>query len=389
MKNFSLTGNLLFVLLLTLKLNAQNKTDSLLEPAFVKSISEKVVSWQINEFEKGRNRWPKWDWTNGAFYTGVSALSEISPNKKYQEFLIDIGKANNWNTGPRRFFGDDYCVAQTYAQLYIRYKQPEMIAKFRLLADSIVARQHNEPLDWKNNIQLREWAWCDALFMAPPALAYLSTATGDMKYLQKADSLWWKTTDFLFDDSEDLYFRDQRYLNQREANGKKMFWARGNGWVMGGLVRMINNMPADYKNKNRFVELFKKMSARIASLQQPDGTWHTALLDPASYPSKETSGTGFYAYALAWGIRNGYLSQKEYFPVLQKAWAALVSSVHPDGKLGYVQKIGEKPGAVDFESTEVYGPGAFLLTASELYQLLQPKTSLQKKKTTVKNSRKK
>ena len=48
-----------------------------------------------------------------------------------------------------------------------------MIQKFRLPADSIVALPHDESLEWKNGIQFRELAWCDALFMAPPALAYL------------------------------------------------------------------------------------------------------------------------------------------------------------------------------------------------------------------------
>jgi rhamnogalacturonyl hydrolase YesR len=110
-------------------------------------------------------------------------------------------------------------------------------------------------LEWKNGIQFREWAWCDALFMAPPALAYLSTATSDMKYLQAADRLWWKTTDYLFDATENLYFRESRYFNSKEANGQKMFWARGNGWVMGGLVSMLENMPADYLNKKKFEDL--------------------------------------------------------------------------------------------------------------------------------------
>jgi rhamnogalacturonyl hydrolase YesR len=95
------------------------------------------------------------------------------------------------------------------------------------------------------------------------------------------------------------------------------------------------------------------------------------LLDQASYPSKETSGTGFYAYALTWGIRHGLIPYEEYFPVVSKAWKALVESVHPNGMMGYVQKIGEKPGVVDYNSTEVYGTGAFLLAGSELYLLMK------------------
>ncbi len=348
---------------------AQSKKAIPFKPKEIMAIMESVAAWQINEFENNRNRWPKWDWTNGALYTGIMELGKLGKEKKYYSFLEKIGEANGWDTGPRRFFGDDYCVAQTYSQLYMIYKEPEMIARFRRLADSIVAKPHDESLEWKNSIQLREWAWADALYMAPPALAYLSTATGDSKYLETADRLWWKTTDYLFDSTENLYYRDSKYFESKEANGKKMFWARGNGWVMGGLVRMLENMPPDYPSRKQFEDLYRKMAKKIASLQHEDGTWHTALLDQDSYPSKETSGTGFYAYALAWGIRHGLIDRNEYLPVVNKAWVALVSSVHPNGMLGFVQKIGEKPGQVDYNSTEVYGVGAFLLAGSELYRL--------------------
>ena len=139
---------------------------------------------------------------------------------------------------------------------------------------------------------------------------------------------------------------------------------------MGGLVRMLENMPDNFPVRKRYEDLFRQMAKKIASIQQADGTWHTALLDPKSYVSKETSGTGFYVYAFTWGIRHGLISYDEYFPVVSKAWNALVNSVHPDGKLGFVQKIGEKPGAVDYNSTEVYGVGSFLLSGSQLYQLM-------------------
>lgn len=112
------------------------------------------------------------------------------------------------------------------------------------------------------------------------------------------------------------------------------------------------------------------MAARISSLQQPDGSWHASLLDPESYPVKETSGTGFYCYALLWGLNHGMLNNKIYWPVVKKAWAALATSVHADGMLGYVQRIGASPDAVTENSTEVYGVGAFLLTGTQLYQYL-------------------
>ena len=112
------------------------------------------------------------------------------------------------------------------------------------------------------------------------------------------------------------------------------------------------------------------MAHKIAGLQHPDGTWHASLLDPASYPAKETSGTGFFTYALAWGINNGFLSYREYYPVVSKAWDALQQCVHENGKLGYVQVPGAAPEKVSFDDSEVYGVGAFLLAGTELHTLL-------------------
>jgi unsaturated rhamnogalacturonyl hydrolase len=336
-------------------------------------IMKKVADGQLRTWGKSGMRWAKTDWTNAACYTGYMAINSVANDPRYLDAMRSIGKAVSWNTGLQRTMADDYCIAQMFCAVYALDRDPRMIASFRALADSMVRLPHVESLEWKNEIQLREWAWCDALFMGPPALASLSTVTGDRKYLDLADTLWWKTTDYLYDPTEHLYTRDSRYLDQKEANGKKMFWSRGNGWVLAGLVRMLANMPEDYPDRPRYLRLFRDMSAKMASVQHRDGSWHTALLDSVSYPAKEVSGTGFFCYALAWGINQGILNPSSFLPVVLRAWHALEGSVHPDGALGNVQQIGEKPGAVDDNSREVYGTGAFLLAGTELTRLLLEK----------------
>lgn len=332
-------------------------------------LMRRVADWQLGAWKSGGMRYPGSDWVNAVCYTGIFAFGQASGDQQYFKELCTVADSLHWNTGPRRSMADDYCIGQTFAQLYGVYKDPRMIGAFRAQADSICARSHTEGLEWKNEIYNREWAWCDALFMGPPALAYLSSVTGDAKYLEEADRLWWKTTDYLFDKQEDLYYRDARYFDRREANGSKMFWSRGNGWVMGGLVRMLANMPENYRNRDRFVSLYRSMAKKIALLQQADGTWHTSLLDPGSYTSEETSGTGLYCYALAWGINHGLIARDEFLPVVRKAWSALAGAVQQDGMLGYVQRIGDRPGAVDAQSTEAYGTGAMLLAGTELLKL--------------------
>ncbi len=347
-----------------------NAKDSVFNTHDVLHMMERVADWQLAAWNAKGYKYPKWDWANAVGYTGIFELSKLSKNEVYINTLQNIGNELNWNTGPRRFMADDYCIGQTYALLYMKYRNPEMISTFKQQADSIVNAPFTESLEWKNEIHLREWAWCDALFMGPSALAYLSTATGEPKYLDKACKLWWKTKEYLYDRDEHLYSRDGSFLAKKEKNGKKVFWSRGNGWVLGGIVRVMDNMPKNYPEKKKFISHYKELISKIAGLQQPDGSWHASLLDPQSYPVKETSGTGFYCYAILWGLNNGILKKSEYWPVAQKAWLALTTSVRPDGMLGYVQRIGGSPDAVTDMSTEIYGTGAFLLAGSQLYQYL-------------------
>jgi rhamnogalacturonyl hydrolase YesR len=114
------------------------------------------------------------------------------------------------------------------------------------------------------------------------------------------------------------------------------------------------------------------MAARVLTCQQPDGLWRASLLDPASYPLKETSGSGFFAYALAWGVNQGLLDRAAYEPAVWKAWQALVDCVTPEGRLTHVQPVGANPRQFDPDATEVYGVGAFLLAGSEVYRMAGP-----------------
>jgi unsaturated rhamnogalacturonyl hydrolase len=334
-------------------------------PAAVLRVMTRVADWQLAH----PSAHPAYDWTQAAYYTGVMALAEVSPDPKYLAAMRAMGEANHWRPGLRPGHADDYAVIATYARIAQLDKNKALLEPSLALFNFLVTRPYNEPLAWGNAIETRELAWCDALFMGPPALAAVSVATGDRKYLDLADRLWWKTTEYLYDKDEHLYFRDSRYFDPREPNGKKVFWSRGNGWVIAGLARLLQDMPADYPTRAKHVALFKEMAEKVTALQGADGYWRASLLDPANLPNPETSGTGFFTYSLAWGINKGLLDRAKYEPAVRRGWAALVRSVHPDGMLGWVQRIGDKPGATSQDTTEVYGTGALLLAGVEVYRL--------------------
>jgi rhamnogalacturonyl hydrolase YesR len=170
-----------------------------------------------------------------------------------------------------------------------------------------------------------------------------------------------------------LFSRDVNYLNKREKNGEKIFWSRGNGWVMAGLVRVLATLPSDDPLRPHYIALLREMAQEVAAIQGNDGLWRPGLLDAGSYPLPEVSGSAFFIYAIAWGINHRMLDAETYLPVVEKAWSGTLTHVYQDGRLGSIQPIGEAPAEYKPSSSYNFGVGAFLLAGSEMDTLSEHK----------------
>jgi rhamnogalacturonyl hydrolase YesR len=277
----------------------------------------------------------------------------------YKQAMFQVGEQLHWQPGPRVLHADDQAVGQMYMQQYTLHKDPGMRGPIQSRMD--------EEMKTPDDPAKELWWWCDALFMAPPVLADLSATTHDPKYLQFMDHEWDRTSKLLYDDNAHLFSRDATYLNKHEENGARVFWSRGNGWVVAGLVRVIDRLPADSPLRAKYVLQLQQMVAALAPLQGSDGLWKPGLLDAADYPLPEISGSAFFTYAMAYGVNHGLLPRKTYEPIIKKAWAGMVSHVYADGRLGCIQPVGASPGPLTETTSYVYGVGAYLLAGSEIY----------------------
>jgi unsaturated rhamnogalacturonyl hydrolase len=346
-----------------------------LDPDAIKTVLKAVADWQIKTPLTHHTA----DWTNAALYAGMVDWAGIAGNDSYYEWLKEKGARNNWtyciqDNPLRRYHADDYCVGQMYIELYRKYRDKKMISSLRAYLDQILMDPAKGDLKFVNTDKYwstQRWSWCDALFMGPTVWAKMANITKKKKYLDFMFREYKATTDYLYNKDEYLYFRDSNYFTKKEANGAKVFWGRGNGWVFAGLPIIIRELPSKYDQKDYFLGIYKAMAAKLVSLQQPDGSWHASLLDPASYPNPEMSATAFFVFGLAWGIDNGYLDKSAYLPAVVKGWKSMVRSVWPDGKVGFIQPIGADPKAVTREMTEVYGVGGFLMAGTQLYKMAQ------------------
>ena len=331
--------------------------DDSLKHKAVRQTMRKVADWQLARAAAHFNQ----EWTYATLYRGLIAASGTLHDPRYEQAVLAAAHKFQWQLGPRIAHADDEAVAQSYLYFHGRLHDRQMLAPTRAAFDKVMA-QPDDP-------QKPLWWWCDALFMAPVSWAEMSRITGDPAYLAFMDREWWITSSLLYDPSDHLYSRDATYLQTREVNGRKVYWSRGNGWVMAGLASVIDTLPANYPHRALYVAQFREMAARLASLQGADGLWRPGLLDADSYPLPEVSGSGFYVYAMAWGINHGILSRATYLPIVRKGWKGLVGHIYEDGRLGSIQPIGGAPGKYGAGSSFVFGTGAFLLAGSEVDRL--------------------
>jgi unsaturated rhamnogalacturonyl hydrolase len=328
-----------------------------LDRADIERVMRKVADWQLKDAKGRFNQ----QWTYAALYDGLLATSRAIGDPKYSDAVTKISEGFEWKLLDTRFpHADDQAIGQAYLDLYRLKREPVRMAATKEIMD----RLGGEPVVASKPT----WWWCDALFMAPPVLVRMYAITGDSKYLETLDRNWQVTSDLLYSPAEHLFFRDARYLTQKEKNGKPLFWARGNGWVLGGLVNVLQFMPKNYPTRDRYVAQFREMATRIAQLQTADGLWKTGLLDPDAYMASEVSGSAFFTYAIAWGINEGILDRKTFRPVVERSWAGMVKHIYADGRLGAIQPIGAAPDSFTPSSSYVYGVGGFLLAGSELME---------------------
>lgn len=323
--------------------------------AAVRKAASKVADWQLARAEKIFNQ----QWTYAALYDGMLAASKTTGDPRYHDAMVKMAQRYDWKLLNLRFpHADDMALGQAYMDMYLESRDPAKMADTKAVLDQLVVR--------KDDPDKLLWWWCDALFMAPPVMARMSAATGDRHYLDAMDREWWLTSASLYDPVEHLYFRDSRYFTQKQQNGQKIFWSRGNGWVMGAFVKVLEVMPKDYPTRGKFIAQYKEMAERLAAIQSQDGLWRSGLLDPASYDLPEVSGSAFFTYSLAWGINHGVLDRAKYEPVVKRAWAGMLTHVYADGRLGSIQPIDGQPGKFKPSASYVYGVGGFLLAASEV-----------------------
>lgn len=315
------------------------------------------------------------DWARATYFSGLLHHYRLTREQRLLDYGIAWGNQNSWSIpgGVTTRNADNHCAGQAYLDMFEEVGGANKIA----MVESSVSRMLTDQPD-KND----DWWWCDTLHMAMPVFARFGKLRGNNLYWVKLYRLYHYSKRMHGgaasyykpgnqSESSAFWYRDQRFQVDGEAavspNGKPVHWSRGNGWVMGAYAKTLKVIPHTDKRGPEYLYGLRQLAAELRTVQQADGFWYPNLSDPQHFGGPETSGTAFFAFGIAYGIRAGLLDRATYLPVVARAWNGMVATaVRSDGFLGYCQPGGDRPAAAPATRTEDFGVGAFLMAGSEI-----------------------
>lgn len=315
-------------------------------------------------------------WERGAYMIGNVAAYEMTEDKNHLNYAIKWAEDNDWKLYKQRNKKETAVNANSMLC-------GESYLKLLMLCNGNGTDKYiiEETDNLSNNSENDDWWWIDTVYMAFPFMQEMCVRYGNDRYAEKAHNLfeYMRLERGLYDAQEHLWYRDERFTPDKEltSNGKKIFWARGNGWVFAGLARGLSAMDKDNKYYDEYSKIFCDMAESIRNCVNSDGGFTTSLFDKEEFPLSETSGTALFTLGFLIGVRLGLLDES-YLETAFNGFEWLNrNAIDKNGRIGYVQGVSWGPdmawAKLSDEDKKInsndYAVGTYLLICSELWKI--------------------
>lgn len=224
-----------------------------------------------------------------------------------------------------------------YAILFL-YEQTGQ-EKYLLAARKIHDGFRNYPRNADGSFWHADWAkhqlWVDGVFMAQMFNARYAKVTGDRaafdlvtEQMRLALDHCLKPNGLLlhgWDESRTASWADKTTGLASEV------WSEGLGWYALLLADVFDYLPADHPDRERLLGALRHLCRGLKNVQDPKtGLW-CQVVDKSAAPGNwnETSGSGMFTYLIRKALDAGYIDRTEYLPVVEKAYAGLITKIRP------------------------------------------------------------
>lgn len=178
---------------------------------------------------------------------------------------------------------------------------------------------------WEQGLSPVTRLWIDDMYMISFLQIQAYKLTKDKVYLERAA----REMVFYLDK---LPREDGLYTH---SDRTPLVWGRGDGWMAASQAMLLEYGDLLPDEDRAIIRInYLKMMSTLLKFQRDSGLWGQLVDDADSWD--ETSCSAMFAYAMAVGVRNGWLDRTVYGAAVEKAYAALVARLDPHGNLGGV-----------------------------------------------------
>ena len=305
---------------------------------------------------KVKSQYNDWHYTNGLLQMAMMELSDQLNDTQYlryvqrnMEFVFDTANLSyfrrQYNTCMQRPDGDekarryswhmffrmvrlDDCgvIGASLIDLYRRDKR----AAYKDYFDKVAAHLLQREPRLKDGTIARLWPhemtiWADDLYMSVCFLARMGRLTSDRRYFDDAAKQVIEFTRYLWDAEKQLYYHC--YHSDVQQHGVA-YWSRANGWVMMAQADLLSVLPATHPQRAALLKIFQQQAAGIVRYQGPSGLWRQLLDKADAY--EEVTGTAMFTYALATGVKQGWL-HRDYAYAAEQGWKGILTKISETG----------------------------------------------------------
>lgn len=167
--------------------------------------------------------------------------------------------------------------------------------------------------------------WLDGLYMGQPFYSEYSKIFEEDNWNDIANQFVWMEKNALDPKTGLLYHgwdesRDQRWANKQTGQSPH-FWGRAMGWYAMGIVDTLDHFPKGHPRRKEIEAILERLVTAISKVQdQKSGVWWDILdLGGKEKNYLESSCSAMFVYAIARGVREGYLNEK-YLPIAVRGW---------------------------------------------------------------------
>ncbi|GAB3315503.1 hypothetical protein GCM10027299_04690 [Larkinella ripae] len=303
-------------------------------------MADSFMVWHKDSILIGNQKTARWDYEQGLVLKAFERVWYRTGDARYFNYILNdlnqfVGEDGSIRTyKPAEFNIDNITTGRvllTLAQQSLPGREKFQKAAF-VLRNQLAKQPRTKEGGFWHKGRYPNQMWLDGLFMAEPFYAEFSRVFQQPENFDDIASQFALIEKNLIDAKTGLLYhgydesRQQKWANPKTGQSPN-FWGRSIGWYAMALVEVLDYFPADHPQRASLVKYLQRLAPPIVKYQDvKTGCWYQMTTQGARKGNYiEASASCMFVYALAKGVRMGYLD-KAFLASAQKGYQGILKN---------------------------------------------------------------